>query len=276
MAFRIVQHDSVPTTNDLIKDAIKQGQPEGLVHCAFKQTAGYGRQGRIWVSPYGGLYASFLLRPDVPVEQISAIALVVALAVRDAIVDAVKSCCATVCGSMSDDCRGIEDEVKVKWPNDVVCDGGKLCGISSELIRGALCIGIGINVFEPFGSMSVSGKNIPAYVADFIPGINRKLQADSLDDGQRDLLIRVCDSLVSSFERYYRMWESDGFASCVDSFRSSMTMLGSQVEIVAVDGSPLSSGVVQGVADDGRLVLQDNAGSLVFVSSGEAHISRIS
>ena len=120
MAFRIVQHDSVPTTNDLIKDAIKQGQPEGLVHCAFKQTAGYGRQGRTWVSPYGGLYASFLLRPDVPVEQISTIALVVALAVRDAIVDAVKSCCATVDGSMSDDCRGIEDAVKVKWPNDVV------------------------------------------------------------------------------------------------------------------------------------------------------------
>ena len=55
-----------------------------------------------------------------------------------------------------------------------------------------------------------------------------------------------------------------------------MTMLGSRVEIVAVDGAPLSSGVVQGVADDGRLVLQDNAGSFVFVSSGEAHISRIS
>lgn len=276
MAFRIVQHDSVPTTNDLIKDAIKQGQPEGLVHCAFKQTAGYGRQGRTWVSPYGGLYASFLLRPDVPVEQISTVALVVALAVRDAIVDAVKSCCATVDGSMSDDRRGIEDAVKVKWPNDVVCDSGKLCGISSELIRGALCIGIGINVFEPFGSMSVSGKNVPAYVADFIPGVNHKLQADSLDDAQCDLLIRVRDSLVSSFARYYRMWESDGFAGCVDSFRSCMTMLGSLVEIVAVDGAPLSSGVVQGVADDGRLVLQDAAGSSVFVSSGEAHISRIS
>lgn len=276
MAFRIVQHDSVPTTNDLIKDAIKQDQPEGLVHCALKQTAGYGRQGRTWVSPYGGLYASFLLRPDVPVEQISTIALVVALAVRDAIVDAVKSCCVTVDGSMSDDFRGIEDAVKVKWPNDVVCGSGKLCGISSELIHGALCIGIGINVFEPFESMSVSGKNIPAYVADFIPGVNRKLQADSLDDAQRDLLIRVRDSLVSSFARYYRMWESDGFAGCVDSFRSCMTMLGSRVEIVAVDGAPLSSGVVQGVADDGRLVLQDAAGSSVFVSSGEAHISRIS
>ena len=72
------------------------------------------------------------------------------------------------------------------------------------------------------------------------------------------------------------MWESNGFAGCVDSFRSCMTMLGSRVEIGAFDGAPLSSGVVQGVADDGRLVLQDNAGSFVFVSSGEAHISRIS
>ena len=124
--------------------------------------------------------------------------------------------------------------------------------------------------------MSVSGKNVPAYVADFIPGVNRKLQADSLDDAQRDLLICVRDSLVSSFARYYRMWEGDGFAGCVDSFRSCMTMLGSRVEIVAVDGTPLSSGVVQGVADDGRLVLQDAASSSVFVSSGEAHISRIS
>ena len=72
------------------------------------------------------------------------------------------------------------------------------------------------------------------------------------------------------------MWERDGFAGCADSFRACMTMLGSQVEIVAVDGAPLFSGAVQGVADDGRLVLRDDAGSFVLVSSGEAHISRIS
>ncbi len=154
---RLKEFDSVGSTNVLVKEALRAGEPEGLVVSAFQQTAGYGRQGRAWVSPYGGLYMSLLLRPHVPSEHLSTIALVVALAVREALVNTIESL-------TSHDAREL---IRVKWPNDVVCAQGKLCGISTEAIQGALCVGIGINVFVPAGEMAVGGKNAPAYLSAF-------------------------------------------------------------------------------------------------------------
>ena len=70
MQFRVESFETVTSTNDLIKRAIEEGQPEGLAVRGLRQTAGYGRQGRAWESPIGGMYQSFLLRPEVPPAQL--------------------------------------------------------------------------------------------------------------------------------------------------------------------------------------------------------------
>lgn len=262
MPFRIREYDAVPTTNGIIKAAIRDAQPEGLVASAFKQTQGYGRQGRAWVSPYGGMYASFLLRPQVPAEHLSTIALVIALAVRDAI----SGLCAQNGASA--------ENVQVKWPNDVVCPQGKLCGISSELHRGALCVGVGVNVFAPRGQLEVSGKNTPAYVADLL-GVERQVAADDgLTDFERGLVRDVRDRLVAALEVRYAQWLEGGFASCADDFRSCMALLGRVVEITTRDGALMAKGRVAGVGDDGLLLLND-ADTVRAVASGEAHIAAI-
>lgn len=267
MQFRLQEYDTIPTTNGVIKDAIRTGEPEGLVVSAFKQTSGYGRQGRDWVSPYGGLYASFLLRPNVAQEQLSTIALVAALAVRDAILAALASV-------------GVHAsrEINVKWPNDVLCAQGKLSGISSEFVHGALCIGIGVNVFEPYEHMCVTGKNTPAYVAQLISSDKQVfgcLQEDSLSAQERTFICSVRAALIASFQERYSQWAAQGFAACAEDFRDCMTLLGSQIEVVKLDGTPLAQGKVVGVNNDGLLLVQDAAGATIGVASGEAHILSI-
>ena len=65
LAFRLRVLDEVTSTNDEVKRAREAGEPEGLAVSARRQTGGYGRQGRTWASPEGGLYLSLLLRPSV-------------------------------------------------------------------------------------------------------------------------------------------------------------------------------------------------------------------
>ena len=105
MQFCVQSLESVSSTNDVIKQAIEAGEPEGLAVRALRQTAGYGRQGRAWESPIGGLYQSFLLRPDVPFSQLPTLSLLVGLAVRRAVASLVPT---------------LADRAQVKWPNDLV------------------------------------------------------------------------------------------------------------------------------------------------------------
>jgi hypothetical protein len=79
----------VVSTNELVKDAIRKGEPEGLVVTALSQGAGYGRTGHHWKSPLGGLYFSILLRPNLPLEQLPNLSQVSSFAIREALGDRV-------------------------------------------------------------------------------------------------------------------------------------------------------------------------------------------
>ncbi|MFR1637678.1 MAG: biotin--[acetyl-CoA-carboxylase] ligase [Eggerthellaceae bacterium] len=85
---------------------MEAGEPEGLVVRALRQVSGYGRQGRSWTSPEGGLYCSLLLRPQVAPRELPTLSLVVGMAVRRALV--------ALAGARA------EEAVRIKWPNDVV------------------------------------------------------------------------------------------------------------------------------------------------------------
>ena len=121
------------STNDHLKELARQGAPEGLVVLAERQTAGRGRLGRSFQSPAGlGLWMSILLRPDCPPERLPRVTALTAVACTGAI--------RSICGV----------EAGIKWPNDLVCRGRKLCGILTELESDgqglAVVIGIGLNV----------------------------------------------------------------------------------------------------------------------------------
>ena len=127
--WRIQRLDSTPSTNDDIRRAALRGEREGMAVTALRQTAGRGRQGRVWESPEGNLYCSALLRPKNMPAVAGFYSFVAALAVRDAVSAFLPKIA-----------------VSLKWPNDVLAGDRKISGILLEITDDALIVGIGINV----------------------------------------------------------------------------------------------------------------------------------
>lgn len=288
MQFRVESFETVTSTNDLIKRAIEEGKPEGLAVRGLRQTAGYGRQGRAWESPIGGMYQSFLLRPEVPPAQLPTLSLLVGLAVRRAVAVLVPE---------------LEDRMQVKWPNDIVvaeapasldeaasaagegsacgegssplCDAApgddsrprrpfhKLCGISTEMHARALCVGVGVNVTRPADAAFVpAGKNIPVYLDEL----------GFCEGPVEDRINAVADALCDQLAIVYPLWCEQGFEPFQAEFDACSALSGRFVRMEDLSGNVLAAGTVTRVAPDGRLVLRTPEGAEVFASSGEAHI----
>ena len=131
---RLIRLETVGSTNAEAFARARAGERGPLWITARRQTAGRGRRGRPWVSEPGNLCASLLLTDPAPPQRAPELSLVAALAVHDALAE-----CAPMLGS----------RLKLKWPNDVVCDGAKLAGILIEgesLPAGPLAVVIGIGV----------------------------------------------------------------------------------------------------------------------------------
>lgn len=132
--------ETVTSTNDMLRAAAENGAPEYSICIAQQQTAGKGRQGRAFFSPaQTGLYASFLFRPNMTPEQALALTPMAAVAAANAI----------------EACTG--KTMQIKWVNDLLLEGKKVCGIlaeskfSSQQKAEYIIVGIGINLMPPPG-----------------------------------------------------------------------------------------------------------------------------
>lgn len=133
---QLLRYDSVASTNDLAREMALSGAPEGLAVVAAHQTAGRGRQGRSWASPPGqGLYLSLVLRPQVHPAEAPIITLAAAIAVAETL-------------RLDFDLRA-----DIKWPNDLLVAGRKICGIlletatERETLQYAV-LGLGVNLCQ--------------------------------------------------------------------------------------------------------------------------------
>ena len=272
MQFRLLAFDEIDSTNLGIMRSIDAGQTEGLVVRAARQTDGYGRQGRTWASPEGGLYFSVLLRPNVRLVALPSLSPAVAVA-----------CCRAFRNLLpADACESL----RIKWPNDIiiapepVASGvspaipasapapaplapppafvpakriQKLSGISLEAHRGAVCLGIGVNVLRCDEAPVVEGKNDPVYLADL--GFS-----GSVDD--------VFDAILKEISRAYEQWCQFGFDGFERDFNALMAYRGEMVEMKDIAGKTCASGVLQGIDGGARLIIEQN-GAQSFISSGE-------
>ena len=113
---KIVYYEETDSTNIRARKLAEEGAPDGTLVVTDFQNAGRGRRGRMWVSPSGtGIFMSLILRPDILPSSASMLTLVAALAVYDGIKET----------------TGLE--TVIKWPNDIVAEGKKLCGILTEM-----------------------------------------------------------------------------------------------------------------------------------------------
>ena len=243
------------STNDDALDLARKGAPEGTVVLAARQTKGRGRLGRTWKSPEGGLYASYVLRPQAPLERVSALSLVVALAVADAL-----------------ERFGVPG-VRLKWPNDLLlfddegAEMGKVAGILLEMsaqMDGVEYVipGIGLNVNRPVDVPVIDdgGRRQAAYVSDRIDAVPR--------------LAELAAAQIDCLAARYQAWKSAGcsFAPSRDEYVERLSTLGQDVRVVAMGGEVLASGIVIGIDDLGRLLVRDEDGTIAPVTAGEVSL----
>jgi BirA family biotin operon repressor/biotin-[acetyl-CoA-carboxylase] ligase len=149
----IIVYDTLDSTNTKLKELAKAGAKSGTVIIAKEQTLGRGRLGRSFYSPSGsGIYMSLLLRPDENTD-IGMITAYTAVAVCDALK------------------KVSEDTFYIKWVNDIIKDGKKVCGIlaesgSTDNNTNYIIVGIGINTYLPEGDFPADIQNIAGYVLD--------------------------------------------------------------------------------------------------------------
>jgi BirA family transcriptional regulator, biotin operon repressor / biotin---[acetyl-CoA-carboxylase] ligase len=237
---QIERFDSLPSTNlEAARRAIK-GAPEGLCIVSSEQTAGRGRLDRHWVSPKdAGLYSSIILRPQFNQSLWPLLTLMAAIAVHDTL----REFCSL--------------ETDIKWPNDILANNKKLCGILAETVETplgrAVILGIGINLkknsFPPeLHGLATSVEDEACPIGDSLVVLERLL----------DLLARHYQALQqqSGAEEIVREWTT----------RSSYA---SGKRIRVVNGEHTLDGVTRGLERDGALRVETDTGEIKIVRAGD-------
>lgn len=234
------------STNLEAKKLAAEGVPEGAVIVADTQSAGRGRLGRTWVSPAGkNLYFSLILRPSVVSLRIPQITLLVAAAIHQAICDLYPSI-----------------EAGVKWPNDILAGGRKLCGVLCEMqsepgLTHFVVVGIGINVNQD----------------DFPEELQDKATSLKLETGECFSRSRLLATVLNRFEDLYHNWQREDDLGFILPYLERYSLL--QGKEVCIDQfSRQITGKVCGIARGGELVVQTEEGVELKISSGEASLRK--
>lgn len=213
---------------------------------ARRQTAGRGRQGRPWQDPVGNFAATYCLPEALPPEEAGLRSFATALALQEALVAA----------------TGRPEGFALKWPNDVLLNGGKLAGILLENggeagIGARLCIGIGVNlVAAPDAASLPEDALLPVSV----------LAQTGVRIAPEDLL----DLLAPAFDRWDRSLRTHGFGPLRDAWLASAARRGERISVRI--GDRRLSGVFETLNDTGALVLRDGMARHV-VPAGDVYFS---
>ena len=227
------------STNTALVEEARGGAAEGLVLVADHQTAGRGRLGRMWsAEPGTALLVSVLLRPPLPIDEVPVVLMAAGLAA----------------------CDGVEAAAGfrpgLKWPNDLVVGDRKLAGLLTEATGGAdpgVVLGLGINV------------SAAAYPAELKGEATSCEEVASRPVDRGELLVAFLIALES---RYSTVLAGGGRATTLQAYRADSATLGRRVRVELTAGPPLE-GQASRLADDGQLVLVDDAGAEHFVNVGD-------
>lgn len=244
MTTNILSFDELASTSDEAKKMAKAGAAEGTVVVAEAQTGGRGRLGRAWQSQKGGgLFFSVVLRPEAVPAKCSSFTLAAAVAVKDAINEL------------------YELNAKIKWPNDILLNGKKLCGILTEVniedgIADFMILGVGVNVNNACFDDKLKDKATSIF-----------LELGVLTDKQK-----LLDAILSNISDAYEQFKNGGFAGFIEVYENDCVNIGQRV--LAHKGSEKISGTAVGITELGELIIQKDGGEAVCVNSGEVSLSQ--
>ena len=232
-----------PCRYEWVKRLAAENAPDLTVCLADEQTAGKGRLGRVWRSPAGtSVSMSVLLRPEVPPERLSMLTLVMGMAAADGIREI----------------SGIQ--AGIKWPNDVVSDGRKLCGILTEAGPDVsyIVIGIGINV---------NMESFPDELRD-------KAASLYMCTGRKYSRVQTAAAVLNAFLGYYRMFcRTFDMSGLKEDYQRLLVNVNQPVRVL--DPKEPFNGTARGIDNLGDLIVEKENGETVHVYSGEVSVRGI-
>lgn len=241
----IIYRKSISSTSDLAKQ-IALSREEGTVIIAEEQTKGRGRMGRCWVSPPGtGIWMSVILkpaiRPDKAYQMTQAAAVAVVKSIREV--------------------TGLE--AGIKWPNDIIVNGKKVCGILTEMSAepdrvSYIVLGIGVNVNTDLKVASPS-------LVDRATSLKEELGKEV---SRKQLLIAI----LKNIEEVYFKFIKQGSGSIVEDCRKYSVLLGREIKLVQMD--KVVRGRAIDIRNDGVLVVE-TPGGIVEAISGDVTVRGI-
>ncbi len=243
--WRVMRFTEVESTNSIAANLASGGASCGTCVIAETQTSGRGRQGRLWHSPPGGLWFSLVLRPKIQSQDVGWLSLVSGVAVSSAIRD--------IFGLPA----------VVKWPNDVLVSGKKVCGILPEtrFIGDKMdfaVVGIGVNV-------AIRTDLFPPEVRETCGTLVSPYHSHA-SEAREALTVSILDN----FSLLYRQFISEGFLGILQKVREYCDMLGREVAVLRL-GTPIQ-GIAVDIDSDARLIIRTKSGENVHVVSGEVRI----
>lgn len=240
----VIYFDETDSTNNQAKAAAKSGTPGNVLYVAGCQTAGRGSRGRNWVSNADdGIWMSLLIRPQLEADKASMLTLVTALAVSAAIKN----------------CTGIDSFIK--WPNDIVISGKKVCGILTEMQANDrnilfVVIGIGINVNTTYFDDEISDKATSFFC----------------ETGQKFDKAEIIAEIIHEFTRYFKIFmETKNLNKFIDEYNSKLINAGKEVKVYGASENVMQATAL-GIDEEGRLLVKDTNGETVSVVAGEVSV----
>jgi BirA family biotin operon repressor/biotin-[acetyl-CoA-carboxylase] ligase len=237
----ILFSSQVGSTNELAKELATNGAAEGTVVIAETQTCGRGRLGREWVSPKGGLWFSVILRPEFKPSDAVGLVFVPGLAVTEVL----------------HELYGLEAETK--WPNDVLVNGKKICGVLAETSTTGkkvnyVIVGVGVNV--NFDVAKVFAEEVRKAAVSVEDVLGKKVELEEL-----------FEALLEKLEEFYELFLCEGFDSILKEWKNYACFLGHQVEVAS--GTEKWIGLALDIANDGSLLLGLKNGTVKRVFVGD-------
>lgn len=239
----VVYAEVVDSTNNLAKRLGEEGRPHGTLAIAEEQTAGKGRRGRSWSAPSGlGLWMSLLLRPNLNPACASMLTLVSGLSVTRAI----------------EEVTGLK--VQIKWPNDIVYEGKKICGILTEMSAEMeeihyVVVGIGINV----------------NIEEFSEELKQKATSLKIICGKKIDRVEIVTAFLKYFERdYSKFLKTEDLELLKTDYEDRLVNLNQKVNIL--DGKKEYIGTAIGIEKNGGLLVEKEDKSVIAVTSGEVSV----
>lgn len=238
-------YDEIDSTNTQAKRLAEAGSVHGTYVVAERQKTGKGRRGRAWESPKGsGIFMTLLLKPEMNPNHASMLTLVAAMAVTKAMRTT------------------LELPAQIKWPNDIVLNGKKICGILTEMSAeidyiNYVVVGIGINV---------SNKEFPEEISHTATSI-------LLESGKTIRRAALIEAVWEQFEFYYKLFcRTYDLSEIYEEYNHFLANQNRQVKVL--DPQEPYEGIAMGITKRGELIV-DTPKEKKLVSSGEVSVRGI-